>query len=113
MATKIALRKPEVLAPARTLEKLKTSIHYGADAVYIGGNAYALRSRARNVAVDEMEEGVQIARKHNAKVYVAADIVTHEEDAKGAGVFFRRVREAGIDSVMVSDPALMQIRVLE
>src|SRR5690625_1873342 len=113
MATKIALKKPEVLAPAGTLEKLKTAIHYGADAVYIGGNAYGLRSRAGNFSFDEMEEGVQFARKHNAKVYVAANIVTHEEDAKGAGEFFKRVRDAGIDAVIVSDPALMQICVTD
>ena len=75
--TKTALKRPEVLAPAGTLEKLKTAIHYGADAVYIGGNAYGLRSRAGNFTYEQMAEGVAYAREHDAKVYVAANMVTH------------------------------------
>ena len=113
MTTKIKLKKPEVLAPAGTLEKLKTAIHYGADAVYIGGNAYGLRSRAGNFTYDEMKEGVTFAKKHDAKVYVAANMVTHEEDAEGAGEFFRTIRDIGIDAVIVSDPALMEICVMD
>lgn len=109
MTTKTKLKKPEVLAPAGTLEKLKTAIHYGADAVYIGGNAYGLRSRAGNFTYDEMREGVSFAKKNDAKVYVAANMVTHEEDADGAGEFFRELREIGIDAVIVSDPALIEI----
>jgi len=104
-----ALKKPEVLAPAGTLEKLKTAIHYGADAVYIGGNAYGLRSRAGNFTYEEMAEGVAFAREHQAKVYVAANMVTHETDAEGAGVFFRKLRDIGISAVIVSDPALIEI----
>ncbi|WP_284141195.1 MULTISPECIES: U32 family peptidase [unclassified Virgibacillus] len=103
------LKKPEVLAPAGTLEKLKTAIHYGADAVYIGGNAYGLRSRAGNFTYDEMREGVAFANAHGAKVYVAANMVTHEEDAKGAGDFFQTLRDIGIHAVIVSDPALIEI----
>lgn len=113
MTTKVTLKRPEVLAPAGTLEKLKTAIHYGADAVYIGGNAYGLRSRAGNFTYDEMKEGVSFAKKHDAKVYVAANMVTHEEDAEGAGDFFRTIRDIGIDAVIVSDPALMEICVLD
>lgn len=82
------LKRPEVLAPAGTLEKLKTAIHYGADAVYIGGDAYGLRSRAGNFSFEEMAEGVAFANQYGAKVYVAANMVTHEGDAKGAGDFF-------------------------
>ncbi|MFC0233816.1 U32 family peptidase [Vagococcus entomophilus] len=103
------LKKPEVLAPAGTLEKLKTAIHYGADAVYIGGNAYGLRSRAGNFSYEEMAEGVAYAKEHQAKVYVAANMVTHEGDAKGAGEFFRELRTIGISAVIVSDPALIEI----
>ena len=76
-----------ILAPAGTLEKLKTAIHYGADAVYIGGNAYGLRSRAGNFTYEEMAEGVAFAKAHNAKVYVAANMVTHEGNEEGAGNF--------------------------
>jgi len=107
--TKTKLKRPEVLAPGGTLEKLKTAIHYGADAVYIGGNAYGLRRRAGNFTFEEMEEGVAFAKKHNAKVYVAANMVAHEEDEQGAGEFFRKVRDVGIDAVIVADPALIEI----
>lgn len=103
------LKRPEVLAPAGTLEKLKTAIHYGADAVYIGGDAYGLRSRAGNFSFEEMEEGVAFAKEHNAKVYVAANMVTHEGNEKGAGDFFRKLRDIGISAVIISDPALIEI----
>ncbi|MGG5314464.1 peptidase U32 family protein [Enterococcus sp. AZ072] len=103
------LKRPEVLAPAGTLEKLKTAIHYGADAVYIGGDAYGLRSRAGNFSFEEMEEGVAFAKKYNAKVYVAANMVTHEGNEKGAGDFFRKLRDIGISAVIISDPALIEI----
>ena len=110
---KKTLKRPEVLAPAGTLEKLKTAIHYGADAVYIGGNAYGLRSRAGNFSYDEMREGVAFAKERNAKVYVAANMVTHVDDEIGAGDFFRELREIGISAVIVSDPALIEICITE
>ncbi len=105
--------RPEVLAPAGTLEKLKTAIHYGADAVYIGGNAYSLRLRAGNFTYEEMAEGIKYAHDRNAKVYVAANMVTHEGNEKGAGEFFRTIRDLGIDAVIVSDPALIEIAITE
>ena len=101
-------RKPELLAPAGTLEKLKTAVHYGADAVYIGGNAYGLRKRAGNFTFEEMAEGVAFAHQHQARVHVAANMVTHQQDEKGAGDFFRQIRDIGIDAVIVSDPSLIQ-----
>ncbi|PAB00703.1 peptidase U32 family protein [Enterococcus canintestini] len=107
--TQKVLKRPEVLAPAGTLEKLKTAIHYGADAVYIGGNAYGLRSRAGNFTYEDMQEGVAFAKAHNAKVYVAANMVTHEGNEEGAGEFFRELRDVGISAVIVSDPALIEI----
>ncbi len=109
MTVKRKLKRPEILAPAGTLEKLKTAIHYGADAVYIGGNAYGLRSRAGNFTYEEMAEGVAFAKEHDAKVYVAANMVTHEGNEDGAGEFFRSLRDVGISAVIVSDPALIEI----
>ncbi|SHG59732.1 peptidase U32 family protein [Ornithinibacillus halophilus] len=106
-------KKPEVLAPAGTLEKLKTAFVYGADAVYIGGNQYGLRSRAGNFSYDEMREGVAFANQYNGKVYVAANMVTHEGDAEGAGDFFKTLRDIGIHAVIVSDPALIEICAME
>lgn len=107
------LKRPELLAPAGTLEKLKTAIHYGADAVYIGGDAYGLRSRAGNFSFEEMAEGVAFAHERGAKVYVAANMVTHENNEIGAGEFFRTIRDIGIDAIIVSDPALMQIAAMD
>ncbi|WP_086314694.1 U32 family peptidase [Enterococcus sp. 7F3_DIV0205] len=109
MTNERTLKRPEVLAPAGTLEKLKTAIHYGADAVYIGGNAYGLRSRAGNFTKEDMIEGVAFANEHGAKVYVAANMVTHEGNQEGAGDFFREIRDVGISAVIVSDPALIEI----
>lgn len=103
------LTKPEVLAPAGTLEKLKIAIDYGADAVYIGGEAYGLRSRAGNFSFEEMAEGVKYAHSRGAKVHVAANMVTHEGDEEGAGDFFRTIHAIGIDAVIISDPALIEI----
>lgn len=102
-------KRPEVLAPAGTLEKLKTAIHYGADAVYIGGDAYGLRSRAGNFSYEDMAEGVAYAHAHGAKVYVAANMVTHEGNQEGAGEFFCKLRDIGISAVIISDPALIEI----
>lgn len=113
MQVKKPLKRPEILAPAGTLEKLKTAIHYGADAVYIGGNAYGLRSRAGNFSYEEMAEGVAYAKAHQAKVYVATNMVTHEGNQEGAGEFFRQLRDVGISAVIVSDPALIEICITE
>ncbi|MCD2257303.1 peptidase U32 family protein [Agrilactobacillus fermenti] len=107
------LQKPEVLAPAGTMEKLKIAIDYGADAVYIGGDAYGLRSRAGNFSFEEMQAGADYAHAHHAKVYVAANIVAHEGDLAGAGDYFRQVRDHGIDAVIVSDPSLVETAITQ
>ena len=107
------LKRPEVLSPAGTLEKLKVAVRYGADAVFIGGQAYGLRSRAGNFTFEQMEEGVQFAAKYGAKVYVAANMVMHEGNEVGAGEWFRRLRDIGIAAVIVSDPALITIAATE
>lgn len=102
-------KRPELLAPAGNLEKLKMAILYGADAVFIGGQQFGLRSRAGNFGYDEMAEGVAFAHARGAKVYVAANMVTHEGDIDGAGEFFCKLRDIGIDAVIVSDPAMIEV----
>lgn len=102
-------KKPEVLAPAGNPEKLKMAIRYGADAVYIGGQAYGLRSRAGNFSYDEMRTGAEFAHARGAKVYVAANMVAHEGDTAGADRFFKTLQSIGIDAVIISDPALITI----
>ena len=104
----ITRQKPELLAPAGNLEKLKFAIHYGADAVYIGGKQFGLRSNAGNFTFEEMEEGVAFANKYGAKVYVATNIIAHNENLTGAHEYFKKLYEVGIAAVIVADPALIQ-----
>lgn len=102
-------RKPELLAPAGDLDRLKIAITYGADAVFIGGQQYGLRSRAGNFTRSEMEEAVSFAAMHGAKVYVAANMIAHPGDAEGADDFFRMLEEIGISAAIISDPGLIEI----
>ncbi|RCX22480.1 putative protease [Fontibacillus phaseoli] len=101
------LEKPELLAPAGNLEKLKFAIHYGADAVYIGGQKYGLRSNADNFSFEEMREGVEFAKKYGAKVFVATNIYAHNEDLEGIEEYLRNLYEAGISAVIVADPIIV------
>ncbi|SEN45304.1 putative protease [Amphibacillus marinus] len=102
------LKKPELLAPAGNLEKLKFAIHYGADAVYIGGQQFGLRSKAGNFTFEEMKEGVDFANQYGAKVYVATNIIAHNENLVGAQAYFKKLYEVGISAVIAADPALIQ-----
>ena len=103
---KLAL--PELLAPAGNLEKLKFAIRYGADAVYIGGQRYGLRSNADNFSFDEMREGVAFARQHGAKVFVATNIYAHNEDLPGLHDYLSELDRIGIDAIIVADPAIIE-----
>ena len=100
-------KKPELLAPAGNLEKLKFAVHYGADAVYIGGKQFGLRAKAGNFSIEEMKKGVEFAKKYGAKVYVAANIIAHNENLAGAKEYFKSLYEIGIAAVIVADPALI------
>jgi putative protease len=101
--------KPELLAPAGSLEKLKFAIHYGADAVYIGGQKYGLRSNADNFSFDEMRQGVEFANRYGAKVFVAANIYAHNEDIEGVAEYLQELEAAGIAAIIVADPAIVEI----
>lgn len=102
------LDKPELLAPAGNLEKLKFAVHYGADAVYIGGQKYGLRSNADNFSFEEMREGVEFAKKYGAKVFVATNIYAHNEDIAGIEEYLRNLYEVGITAIIVADPAIIE-----
>lgn len=95
--------KPELLAPAGDLEKLKIAILYGADAVYIGGEAYSLRAKAKNFTKETMAEGIRFAHEHGAKVYVTANIFAHNADFDGMAEYFKEIEELGADAVLISD----------
>ena len=78
------MKKPELLIPASSLEVLKTAVIYGADAVYIGGEAFSLRAKAKNFSAEEMKEGIRFAHAHGVRVHVTANILAHNSDLEGA-----------------------------
>jgi putative protease len=106
--SRIRLEKPELLAPAGNLEKLKFAVHYGADAVYIGGQKYGLRSNADNFTLEEMREGVEFARKYGAKVFVATNIYAHNEDIEGLEEYLSGLQEVGIAAIIAADPIIIE-----
>ncbi len=99
-------RKPELLIPAGNMEVLQTAVIYGADAVYIGGEAFSLRAKAANFSCAEMAAGIAFAHKHHVKVYVTANILAHNGDLEEAEAYFRELKEIGPDALIISDPGL-------
>lgn len=105
---RVIVRKPELLAPAGSLEKLKIAVHYGADAVFIGGREFGLRSNAGNFSIDEMREGVEFAKKYGAKIYVTTNIFAHNENMDGLEEYLRDLESAGITGIIVADPLIIE-----
>lgn len=103
------MRKPELLVPASSLEVLKTAVIFGADAVYIGGEAFGLRAKAKNFGPEDMKEGIRFAHEHGVKVYVTANILAHNADLSGAYAYFRELKEMGPDALIISDPGMFTI----
>lgn len=103
------INKPELLAPAGNLEKLKKAIIYGADAVYIGGEEFSLRVAADNFTFEEMKEGVEFAHKYGKKVYLTANIIPHNKDVEEYAEFLKEAVETGIDAIIISDLGLFDI----
>ena len=102
-------RHPELLIPASSLEVLKVAVIFGADAVYIGGEAFGLRAKAKNFTLEEMKEGVEFAHEHNVKVYVTANILAHNRDLDGAYEYFEELKDVKPDALIISDPAIFTI----
>ena len=103
------MRKSELLIPASNLEVLKTAVLYGADAVYIGGEMYGLRAKAKNFTMEDVKAGVAFAHEHGVKVYITANIVAHNEDLEGIREYFRELKEIGPDALIISDPGVFMI----
>ncbi len=103
------MKKPELLIPASSLEVLKTAVVFGADAVYIGGEAFGLRAKAKNFSPEEMAEGIRFAHERNVKVYVTANILAHNADLEGVRQYFAELKELRPDALIISDPAVFQI----
>ena len=102
-------KKPELLIPAGNPEVLRTAVRFGADAVYLGGEAFSLRAKARNFTPEQMEEGIAYAHSHGVKVYVTANILAHNSDLEEAETYFRQLSKLPVDALLISDPGLYDI----
>ena len=94
------MRIPELLVPASSLEVLKTAVMFGADAVYIGGEAFGLRAKAKNFSMEDMREGIAFAHEHDVKVYVTANILAHNDDLEGVREYFQELKEIKPDAIL-------------
>lgn len=103
------MRKTELLIPASSLEVLKVAVTYGADAVYIGGEAFGLRANAKNFSMEEMKEGIAFAHAHGVRVYVTANILAHNRDLDGVRAYFEELKAVRPDALIISDPAVFTI----
>lgn len=102
------MKKPELLAPAGDLEKLKIAILYGADAVFIGGKEFSLRARASNFSLSDIKEAVSFAKKHNAKVYVTTNIIAHNENLNNLEEYLKALDDCGVSAIICSDPYIIE-----
>ena len=102
-------RHPELLIPASSLEVLKTAVVFGADAVYIGGEAFGLRAKAKNFSKEDMMEGIRFAHEHDVKVYVTANILAHNYDLEGVREYFKELKEIKPDALIIADPGVFEI----
>lgn len=100
------MKKPELLVPASSLEVLKTAVNFGADAVYIGGEAFGLRAKAKNFTSEEMAEGIRYAHERGVRVHVTANILAHNRDLEGAREYFRELAALRPDALIIADPGM-------
>ena len=105
---RVIVKKPELLAPAGSLEKLKIAVRYGADAVFIGGQEFGLRSNAQNFSLDDIRESVLFAAQYHAKIYVTTNIIAHNENMAGLEDYLRALADIGIAGVIVADPLIIE-----
>ena len=103
------MRETELLIPAGSLEVLKVAVDYGADAVYIGGEAFGLRAKAHNFTIEEMKEAVCYCHENGARLYVTANIFAHNDDLEGVRLYFEQLKPVGIDALIISDPAIFML----
>lgn len=106
--SKSKVKKPELLAPAGNLEKLKIAVHYGADAVFLGGQEYGLRSNADNFTLAEIKEGVEFANQYGAKIYVTTNIIAHDENIDGLESYLMELDATGATGIIVADPLIIE-----
>lgn len=102
-------RRPELLIPASSLEVLKTAVIFGADAVYIGGEAFGLRAKAKNFSAEDMKEGIAFAHEHGVRVHVTVNILAHNDDLEGVRDYLSELNEIEPDALIIADPAIFEM----
>lgn len=102
------MKKVELLAPAGDLEKFKTAIQYGADAVYLAGDKLGLRTASKNFSLDDIKEATKLAHDLDKKVYLTLNVISHNKDLEGVDEYIQSLDEAGVDAFIVSDPGIFQ-----
>ena len=102
-------RRPELLIPASSLEVLKTAVIFGADAVYIGGEAFGLRAKAKNFSAEDMRAGIAFAHEHGARVHVTVNILAHNDDLDGVREYLKELKEMKPDALIIADPAIFDL----
>lgn len=105
----MSTRRPELLVPASSLEVLKTAVIFGADAVYIGGEAFGLRAKAKNFSKEDMEKGIAFAHEHGVKVFVTVNILAHNDDLPGVKEYLKELKELAPDGLIIADPAIFEL----
>ncbi len=105
---RVITKKPELLAPAGNLEKVKIAVMYGADAVFLGGQEFGLRSNADNFSIEEMREAVEFAAGYHAKIYVTTNIFAHNENIFGLAEYLQDIESVGVTGIIVADPFIIE-----
>ncbi|MGL4971887.1 MAG: peptidase U32 family protein, partial [Culicoidibacterales bacterium] len=105
---RVIVKKPELLAPAGNLEKLKVAVMYGADAVFIGGQEFSLRSNAGNFTIETIAEGVAFAKEYGACIYVTTNIFCHNENMDGLVEYLQALESVGVRGIIVADPYIIE-----
>ena len=103
------MKKVELLAPAGDLDKLKTAIDYGADAVYMAGPDYGLRTASKNFTIEDMKEAVEYAHSRGKKIYITMNILAHNDDLEGIEDYIQNLIDINVDALIVSDPGIYSI----
>ncbi len=106
---RVIIKKPELLAPAGNLEKLKVAIRYGADAVFVGGKEFSLRSSASNFSLEDIKEAVRFANNYNAAIHVTCNIILHQDNLQGIREYLKALDDAGVQAIIVADPYIMKV----
>ncbi len=103
------MKKPELLAPAGSLDILKMAITYGADAVYLGGVSYGLRANAKNFTMEDLKEGIHFAHERGKRIYVTVNILAHNDDLPGIDEYLKELERIGVDAIIIADPGIFMI----